>query len=333
MIRQSISILAVLTLAACNSSSSTGTSPSALPAAGGGTTGGGTTGGGTTGGGTSGGSTGGGTTGGSTGGGPVGGSTSGSVFPIGDATSFAENGAGGYTLSSASTPINLVRTNSAASDQATYDLTIKGVTYNLTPKTGNRPGFGGNAFTAVNGGTKVSLFLNENAINATIANTQIKDSSGVKEYFSIVGTPALAANLPSSALYKGNGEISIDTGTTFDDAPNTTVTLNADFVAGTLSGQFDVIDEAGDGTGPIDIDGAATLLLSGTIQGNTFAADVDYTELQEITSGLNFVRPSTLNGGFFGPAGEEAVGIGINVGKSTNPNDVLIYTRIQATQQ
>jgi len=45
------------------------------------------------------------------------------------------------------------------------------------------------------------------------------------------------------------------------------------------------------------------------------------------------VKPRPVTGGFFGPNADEAVGVGVTLGRSVNPNDVLIYTRIQATKQ
>lgn len=331
MIKQGLSILAVVAVSACSTSSSNsnggGTPPAAPSGGSAGTTSGGTTGGGS--GGTGGGS-------GSTGGTTIGtGVTTGSVFPVGDASSFARTrGSSVYTASSATTPVSITRTNSAPSEQATYDLTINGTTYNLVPKASNRAGSDMNSYVATVGGSSVSLFLNENSLNAGIANTQITTGNSLAQYLSIVGTPTDAASLPASATYTGNGEISLDTGAIdFDDAPNTTVTFDADFTTGTLNGQFDVTDVAGDGTAGVDIAGSAVLPMTGTIQGSTFSADVDYTNLIGITSGLAFVKPRPVTGGFFGPNADEAVGVGVTLGRSVNPNDVLIYTRIQATKQ
>jgi len=201
---------------------------------------------------------------------------------------------------------------------------------------------GGGATGGSTGGTTAPSFaigdalpFAQNPSTLAYANTQIDKATRSQQFFSIVGTPTDTANLPTAmATYSGNGEISIDTGKgAFDDAPATTVTFDADFSAGTLNGQFDVTDPAGDGSGPVDIAGSAILPMTGTIQGNTFTADVDYSELVNISNGLALVKPGSINGGFFGAAGEEAVGIGINMGKALSPNDSVIYTRIQATNR
>ena len=321
MLRQGLSIVALVSMTACTTSSSdSNAGGTAAAPAGGGATGG--------------------ATGGSTGG-ASGGTTGGTTVPsfaIGDALPFAQNPSTlAYSVAPTATSVDVARTDSGTNtpDQATYDVTINGVTYNLTPNALNKPNGANNSFEATNGSTLVTLFLNENAVNATIANTQIDKATRSQQFFSIVGTPTDTANLPTAmATYSGNGEISIDTGKgAFDDAPATTVTFDADFSAGTLNGQFDVSDPAGDGSGPVDIAGSAILPMTGTIQGNTFTADVDYSELVNISNGLALVKPGSINGGFFGAAGEEAVGIGINMGKALSPNDSVIYTRIQATNR
>ncbi len=104
-------------------------------------------------------------------------------------------------------------------------------------------------------------------------------------------------------------------------------------MSGTLDGQFNVTDVAGDGTDIVDIAGSAILPLTGTIQGSTFSADVDYSNLTGITTGVTFLKPGTITGGFYGANADEAVGVGVSLGRSLQPNDVLVYTRIQATQQ
>lgn len=335
MIKQGLSIVAVVALSACSTSSlgSILGGPLAAPSDDG------TTSAGDGASGDSGGGTGASTdagTGGTTSGGPIGnGVTTGSVFPVGDASSYVRSrGSATYVASSASTPVSIVRSNNAPSELATYDLTINGVTYNLAPKDTNRPGLSTNSFVASVGGAEVSMFLNEGALNAGIASTKIVSGNSIDSYVSIVGTPTDSTNLPAMATYSGNGEISLDTGAIdYDDAPDTTVTLNADFASGTLNGQFNVSDAAGDGTGLVDIAGSAVLPVTGTIQGSTFSADVDYKNLVGITSGLGFVKPGAITGGFYGPNADEAVGVGVTLGRSAQPNDVMVYTRIQASKQ
>jgi hypothetical protein len=142
--------------------------------------------------------------------------------------------------------------------------------------------------------------------------------------------------LTSTASYAGIGEISVDragVSPTFDDAPASTVNMSVDFGAGTLSGTFNVSDAAGD-AGGIDIAGSTTLPFTGTVSGNTFSANVDYTNLVGITTNLNSVTAANpVEGGFYGPNGENAVGVGLSLGQSSVANDVVIYTRIQADKQ
>jgi len=253
------------------------------------------------------------------------------------AASFMQAGAGqAFVAASGSTALDLVKTNGAAlTRRATYDLTVNGVTYDLRPDAKNSATNTMNFHTASQGGDTVSLFLNEDVPNGTIINTQITDASGATtQFFGVIGALTDTAELPATASYSGLGEISVDkAGGAFDDAPNTTVSFDADFTAGTLSGQFDVTDTAGDNNGNFDIAGSTTLALTGTITGSEFTADVDYTNLIGITNGLNSVNAQPISGGFFGTAGINAVGAGLSVGSSTGTDDAVVYTRIQATQQ
>ncbi len=264
------------------------------------------------------------------------------VIPTSDAASFTQAaGANSFGLSGTPTPIGLTRTDTTGADHtATYEVTIKGVTYVLTPDAANSANNPSNFFTTTGTGKQVSLFLDNKATHASILNTRETFGSGTKQYFSILGTLTDVASLPATAVYQGNGEISIDVaGGGFDDAPNSTVTLNADFAAGAITGQFDVSDPVGGGpnnanpTANLDINGSAVLPFTGTISGNSFTANVDYTNLVGITNGLNSVSAQPVTGGFYGPAGEEAVGTGLSLGSGTVANNTLIYTRIQATKQ
>ena len=251
------------------------------------------------------------------------------------AQSFTQAGPGQpFVATSGSTPMTVVQTNTARTHKATFDLTVNGKTYNLRPSATNTLGGAMNSHSGTVGGETVTLFLNEDVAYGRIANTQITDASGTTEYFGVLGPLTDPANLPSSATYSGLGEISVDkAGGAFDDAPNSTVTMNADFAAGTLSGQFDLSDPAGDNGGNFDIAGSATLDFTGTITGSQFSADVDYTNLIGITQGLNSLTAEPVTGGFFGSNGFSAVGSGVSVGSSTGTNDAIVYTRIQATKQ
>ena len=222
----------------------------------------------------------------------------------------------------------------ATPDQAKYKLTVNGVTYTLLPNPNNSPTGKKNSFDGVVGGNAVSLFLNNNAAHATIANPQIQTSNGLQQFFGIFGTPTEIANLPNSAKYVGIGEISIDDSSNgFDDAPGSVVTLNANFSRQTISGKIDVTDVAGDSTGGVfDIDGTTLVPLTGTISGNSFEVIPDYTGLAAIT-GLQSVTNQPIGGGFYGPNGENAVAVGLSSAQAVTPGDVLIYTRIQADAQ
>ena len=222
----------------------------------------------------------------------------------------------------------------ATPDQAQYKLTVNGVTYTLLPNKNNSPKGKKNSFDGVVGGNAVSLFLNNNATHATIANPQLKTASGVQQFFGIFGTPTEIANLPNSAKYVGIGEISIDdAGSGFDDAPGSVVTLNANFSKQTIAGKIDVTDVGGDSSASLfDINGTTLVPLTGTISGNSFEVVPDYTGLAAIT-GLNSVTNQPIGGGFYGPNGENAVAVGVSSAEATAPGDVLIYTRIQADAQ
>ena len=251
------------------------------------------------------------------------------------AQTFTQAGPGQpFVIAAGTTPITLVQTNTARTFKATYDLTVNGVTYNLRPSPTNTLTGSMNSHVATVGGEQVSLFLNDDVAYGKIANTQITDASGTTQFFGVIGPLTDPANLPATASYAGIGEISVDkAGGAFDDAPASTVTLDADFTAGTLTGQFNVMDPAGDNGGNFDIAGSTTLDLTGTISGSQFTADVDYTNLLAITQGLNAITPEPVTGGFFGTAGFSAVGSGLSVGSSTGTNDAIVYTRIQATKQ
>ncbi len=324
MFYKAMGVLAVMSLAACSTNSSSTTSPSAAPTA------------------PTGGSSGGATGGGSTGGGTTGGGTTPTPMPgitatNGAASAITQGTPGGdFVRAAGSSPLGLVQTNQATrSHWATYDLTVNGVTYNLAPAPGNSFGNPNNFHTASNGGEQVSVFLNEDLAGATIVNTQVTDASGATtQYFAVLGTLTDAASLPASASYSGIGEISIDNAKgAFDDAPATTVTMDVDFSAGTLSGQFDVSDPAGENGGNFDISGTAVLPVTGTVTGAEFVANVDYSGLASITSGVSSISAQPVTGGFFGAAADEAVGVGLSTGSSGATDDVMVYTRIQATKQ
>lgn len=252
------------------------------------------------------------------------------------AKTFSQTGSGAYSLSAGSSSMTLTRTNQQAAHLATYDLVVNGVTYQLTPASGNSATSSNNSFVGSNGSTSVSLFLNENTANASIANAQLTTGSTKDELFGIVGnaTPAGTLASISSATYSGVGEISIDKANgQFDDAPSSTATMNVDFSGGTLIGSFSVSDPAGENGGAFDIAGSTTLPMTGTVSGNTFTGTVDYTNLVGITNGLTSVTAQPVEGGFFGPNAENAVGVGLSLGQSSVANDVIVYTRIQANKQ
>jgi len=240
-----------------------------------------------------------------------------------------------YSLGPA-TSFTLTRTNTAAAHLSTYTLVINGVTYNLTPQVGNSATSTNNSFVGSVGGTNASVFLNENKPNGSIANIQLTAGGGSNEFFGIVGNATPVSALPATATYSGIGEISVDragAGSVFDDAPSSTVTMNVNFGTNSLTGSFNVTDATGDASG-IDIAGSASLPFTGTVSGNTFSATVDYTNLVGITNGLNSLGTiNPIDGGFYGPNAENALGVGLSLGQSSVANDVVIYTRIQADKQ
>ena len=253
------------------------------------------------------------------------------------AKSFTQTSASSpYTIGAGGSAFTLTRTNTAAAHLSTYSLVIGGVTYNLAPQAGNSSTSTNNSFVGTVGATTATVFLNENKPNASIANIQLKTSGASEELFGIVGNATPTSALTSTASYAGIGEISVDragASPTFDDAPASTVNMSVDFGAGSLSGTFNVSDAAGD-AGGIDIAGSTTLPFTGTVSGNTFSANVDYTNLVGITTNLNSVTAANpVEGGFYGPNGENAVGVGLSLGQSSVANDVVIYTRIQADKQ
>jgi len=253
------------------------------------------------------------------------------------AKSFSQTSASSpYTLAAGNSSFTLTRTNTAAAHLSTYRLVINGVTYNLTPQTGNSATSTNNSFVGTTGSTNAAVFLNENKPNGSIANIQLKTGGATNELFGIVGNATPVSALTSTASYSGIGEISVDragANPVFDDAPSSTVTMNVDFGASNLTGTFNVTDATGD-AGGIDIAGSTTLPFTGTVSGNTFTANVNYANLVGITTGLNSVGTvNPIEGGFYGPNGENALGVGLSLGQSSVANDVVIYTRIQADKQ
>ncbi len=253
------------------------------------------------------------------------------------AKSFSNTGSGTFVLAPGSSAMTLTRTSSnTTADQTSWQLTVGGTTYNLSPAPTNSATSSSNSFIGSAGGTSVEMFLNENSANASIVNAQLASGGTSDEYFGIIGetTPAGTLATIGSAAYSGVGEISIDkAGGAFDDAPATTVTLNVDFNQAILSGAFNVSD-ASEG-GSVDIVGSTTLPMTGTVSGNTFSATVDYSNLIGITTGMTSINsPQAVEGGFFGPNAENAVGVGLSVAQSPGgADDLLIYTRIQADRQ
>jgi len=250
------------------------------------------------------------------------------------AKSFAQTSSGApFTTGGGASTFTLTRTNSNAEHLSTYDLTINGVTYNLSPAPGNSSTSSNNSFFDTKNGTTATVFLNENLPNASIANVQLSNSGASEQLLGIVGdrTPAATLTTIANATYTGIGEVSIDRANgLFDDAPNSVANLTANFTGGTLNGSINVIDNAtGENGGAFDIVGGS-IGLSGTISGNGFTLTPDFSSMN--VNGVTNISAQSIDGGFYGTDAENAVGVGLSLGQSAVANDVVIYTRIQATK-
>jgi len=105
---------------------------------------------------------------------PTGTISPGSLTMANAASFSADPSTGLFSVAGSSTPVELLQMNSPATpDQAKYKFTVNGVTYTLLPNPNNSPTGKKNSFDGVVGGNAVSLFLNNNAAHATIANPQI----------------------------------------------------------------------------------------------------------------------------------------------------------------
>lgn len=268
------------------------------------------------------------------------------VTLAGDSKTFAQS-ASGFSVVSGTTPVSIERTDSnppnASLSQRTYKLIVGGTTYNLGSYDASTKSYSNN--------NNVQLFLNENSANASIINPQITNGGNTKQYFGVVGDLTPVANLPTStATYTGNslanngtvGEISIDNDSLgSDDTTSSVVTLNVNFGAAAgsqVTGQFVISDSATDGRGGVEIAATSPVTVpisNGTITGNTFSAEVDLTNLANVTTNSgNAISLSTnapLDGGFYGPNAENAAGVGLSIGSTAgSSNDILVYTRVIA---
>ena len=254
----------------------------------------------------------------------------------GASESFSRSGSS-YSVASSTTPVSIQRIDSNAANAPLsarqYRLTVGSNTYDLT---------GYDNATKAYTSSNASLFLNENSANASIINAQL--NSGNTQHFGVVGSLTPVANLPATASYTGDstagngtvGEISIDVAGGSDDTSNSRVTLNANFTNSTIGGDFSFSDPSGDGKAGVEINAptAVTVPINGTINGNTFSANVDLTNLANVTT-VNgnpvTLGNTTLDGGFYGPNAENAAAVGLSAGSTGGAtNNIVVYTRVIA---
>ena len=136
------------------------------------------------------------------------------------------------------------------------------------------------------------------------------------------------------------------------DSATGTVNFDADFANASVTGIMSLKDAVGDTAGPIDLRdidltfGQSFFSLSGsnsfdpsrndgTITGNTFETDLKADHAEWAKAGFQSAPDIILTGGFFGPNGEAATGVGIGNGWASNgPNgtQIILLSTINAAK-
>ncbi len=168
-------------------------------------------------------------------------------------------------------------------------------------------------------------------------NTTTYETTYSKTIYGHVGYEADPTALTGTAVYTGPGQISVGASgyslsnsgvAPHSDSANGTMTLNVDFINGTLNGQLDFADPTNGPGGPSGIDlGTFTIPIpSGTITGNRYSADLT---LSASDLDLAYVAQGTLDGAFYGPSGEHVAGTAVLDGHDSGATNG--YVIIQAT--
>jgi len=236
------------------------------------------------------------------------------------------------------------------------ELELNGKTYTLSYDAAD------DSFNGQDADREVSVLLSPQNRYAGMATVMLSQASRFTTQGSIftgvIGYSTDPNRLPSSASYKGSASLSAIPEVGALDRASGAVNMNANFRDGTVSGTIALLDPTGDTLGPVDlgnmtitfdhpyrsspitapatVNAGTPTTTGGVIDGNTFTAALGIPIGDLVDAGI-FGDPNlTLNGGFYGPTGEHAVGIATGSGRtvgSTGQQDVLLNLSVNAAKQ
>ncbi len=232
-------------------------------------------------------------------------------------------------------------------------LTIDGTTYRLAQDPAQ------DYFVWQNGNQEMRLTLNAQSSFAAFFVAEERQSGSLfsrgARYSGAIGYATDPNDLPAQARYAGQVAFHATPEVGAADSGQGAVTMAADFSAGQIQGRIDIQDAKGDTTGPIDIgnfsaafdnplrsgpivpstSGSApsTFTPAGIIDGNTFTARLQISPFDLVDMGV-FNDPSLeLNGTFFGPDADQALGVAVGSSRTANgtgTQNVLLEMTVSA---
>jgi len=214
------------------------------------------------------------------------------------------------------------------------------------------------------GAQEITVFLSEQNQFATIATAIRTQNDGYSTKASsltgIIGYVSDPARLPSQASYAGTATLTATPEVGASDQAIGTLSAFADFTNGTLQGQIILSDPKGDTSGPVDLghltidfdhpfrsapashpdtlkSGQITYApTGGLIDVNTFQARLNIPTVDLLDAGIYAAPSLKIEGGFFGPSGENLVGIATGsarTGTLEQPQDVLLNLTVNGAKQ
>ncbi|MEO0359279.1 MAG: transferrin-binding protein-like solute binding protein, partial [Pseudomonadota bacterium] len=198
-------------------------------------------------------------------------------------------------LTSSSTSLQAVNASVIFNSSTSADLTVDGVTYALTFNSA------ASEYQGTSGGKTITLeYFSVGGANVDIVYFAIADASSLLDAYAPIGNVTDPANMPSSgtAVYNGilQGYANYSNGSS--DPLTGPVTFNIDFGASNISGSGTINDAGTSATF-----GSFTVPMT-SIVGNTFAV----TPTVSLTDPSASVNGASVEGDFFGPAGEDVAG-------------------------
>lgn len=265
--------------------------------------------------------------------------TSDSITNVPDGTTFTSAGQK-ITITGATSSLNVSETafSTEVVSANRINVTVNGKTYALTYNPSS------DEFQGSFGNETVSAFVENQNQYASVggATIETRDARGAllttEIVTGIVGFSADPAALPATATYTGSAALTVLKSNGDVDAATGSATLNADFSRGTIDGTMALTDPLGDGgsfgsgTGSVDLGTFTASIGTGQITGSAFSAPVNVA-----AGDIGAVANPNLrmNGGFYGPVGEHAIGIAIGQATSTDPgasDDLLLIGEVNTTR-